>query len=425
MLEIFKKREVNNASWLVGGKMIQMLLSLIVSILSARILGPDHYGLANYGIAYTNFFMSLCTLGINSVIIKDFVQHPEETGTAIGSAIVFRLTSSGLSVVIIVLISWFMDNADPLTVSIVALSAISLLFHAFDTINYFFQSKYQSKITSLAALTAYIITSIYKTILLLSGADLRMFALASSVDYGVLAVFLLVAYKANKGPKLHFSFEKGKSLLKDSYHYIISGAMVAIYAQVDKLMLKAMVDEAAVGYYSIATAISNMWVFVLSAIIDSVYPTILQLHQKDNAAFEKKNRQLYAIVFYVSVLVSAFLTLFGKYAILILYGEEYLPSSTPLAIVTWYTAFSYLGVARNAWIVCEGKQKYLKYMYFVAVVVNISLNALMIPRWGASGAAWASLITQIFTSLIIPTIVPQMRPNAKLMIDAILLKNII
>lgn len=424
MLKILKNKEINNASWLIGGKMTQMLLSLIVSILSARVLGPANYGLVNYGIAYANFFMSLCTLGINSIIIKDFVQYPEEKGTAIGSAIGFRLMSSGLSVIIIILSSWFIDNADRLTVSIVALCAVSLLFHAFDTINYYFQSKYQSKITSVATLTAYIITSAYKVVLLLSGADLRMFALASSVDYCVLAVFLVTAYKVNKGPKLHFSFRKGKSLLKESYHYIISGAMVAIYAQVDKLMLKGMVNEAAVGYYSIASAISGMWVFVLNAIIDSVYPTILQLYQKDREAFNKKNRQLYAIVFYMSVLVSVFLTLFGKYAIKILYGEEYLLSSVPLAILTWYTAFSYLGVARNAWIVCERKQKYLKYMYFVAVVANIGLNSLMIPNWGASGAALASLITQIFTSIIIPAVIPEMRPNVKLMIEAIILKNL-
>lgn len=423
MLKFLKNREVNNASWLIGGKMLQMFLSVVVSILSARILGPAHYGLVNYGLAYTNFFMSLCTLGINSIIVKDFVKYPEEKGTAIGSTIVLRLISSGLSVILIILTSCFIDH-DPLTVSIVALCAISLLFHAFDIINYYFQSLYQSRITAIATLVAYMATSVYKIILLLNGANLKMFALASSVDYCVLSGFLLMAYKVNRGPKLHFSFRKGKALLKESYHYIISGAMVAIYAQVDKLMLKGMVDEEAVGYYSIATSISGMWVFIVTAIIDSMYPTILQLYQQDQKAFCKKNRQLYAIVFYISALVSVLFTLFGKYAIQILYGDEYLPSYTPLAIVTWYTAFSYLGVARNAWIVCNGMQKYLKYMYLSAVIINIGLNSLMIPQWGASGAALASLITQILTSLVIPAMIPKMRPNVKLMVDAILLNNV-
>lgn len=85
---------------------------------------------------------------------------------------------------------------------------------------------------------------------------------------------------------------------------------------------------------------------------------------------------------------------------------------------------NYLGVARNAWIVSKGKQKYLKYMYLGAAILNVPLNALLIPMWGASGAAFASLITQIFTSIILPLFFKEMRPNAKLMLDAILLKGV-
>lgn len=403
---------------------MQMVFSLIVSILSARLLGPSNYGLVNYGIAYANFFMSICTLGFNSIIIKDFIDNPDEKGIALGSSIIFRFASSALSVIIIVLTSFFLDGGDPLTVSIVAICAVSLIFQAFDTINYYFQSLYKSKVIAIITLIAYIITSVYKIILLVIGADLRLFAFATSVDYIVVAILLLIAYKANSGPKLRISLKKGFSLLQKSYHYILSGAMVAIYGQIDKLMLKAMVDEEAVAYYSIASSINTMWVFVLSAIIDSMYPTILQLYNTDKEAFERKNRQLYAIVFYISVFVSIAFTLLGRFAVLILYGEAYLPAVIPLSIVTWYTAFSYLGVARNAWIVCEKKQKYLKYMYFAAAVINVVLNSLMIPLWGVSGAAAASLITQVCTSLIIPAFIPQMRRNTKLMIEAILFKKI-
>ena len=96
----------------------------------------------------------------------------------------------------------------------------------------------------------------------------------------------------------------------------------------------------------------------------------------------------------------------------------------PLKIVTWYTAFSYLGVARNAWIVCENKQKYLKYMYAGAAVANIILNSFLIPVWGASGAALASLITQIIISIGFTYAVKPMRRNCILMLQAIALKDV-
>ena len=75
-------------------------------------------------------------------------------------------------------------------------------------------------------------------------------------------------------------------------------------------------------------------------------------------------------------------------------------------------------------MVCNEKQKHLKYMYVVAAILNVILNFLFIPMWGAPGAAFASLITQIFTSIILPYCIKELRPNAKLMIEAILLKDV-
>ena len=63
-------KELNNASWLIAGKVIQMSLSLLIGVWTARYLGPGNYGTINYANSYVAFFMAFCTLGINSVIIK-------------------------------------------------------------------------------------------------------------------------------------------------------------------------------------------------------------------------------------------------------------------------------------------------------------------------------------------------------------------
>lgn len=425
MLGFLKSKEIKNASWLIGGRIAQMILSLFVGVLTARYLGPGNYGLINYGTAYVTFFTALCGLGLNSVIIKDFVDHPDEQGEAIGSALTMRLISSILSSIMIIGIVSIIDREESLTITIVALCSISSVFHVFETFHYWFQSRYQSKITSIAGFCAYGLTSVYKITLLILGKDVKWFAFATSIDYIAVAVFLILAYKKYRGPTLSFSFRKSKALLKISYHYILSTLMISIYGQTDKLMLKQFLGEHEVGYYATATGICAMWTFVLQAIIDSLYPTILRLYSENKEAFKRKNKQLYAIVFYISCFVSLGILLLGDWGISILYGAEYAPAGLPLKIVTWYTAFSYLGVARNAWIVSEGKQRYLKYMYLSAAVINIILNAVFIPLAGTAGAALASLITQIFTSMIMPCFFKEMRPNVKLMLEAILLKDVI
>ena len=418
-------KEVKNAGWLICGKVTQMLLALLVSTWSARYLGPGNFGLVNYGNTFTSFFMSFCTLGINSVIIKEFVDAPEETGRTLGTAVLLRVISSLLSSVLIVGIVSVVDYGETVTILVVALCGISLVFHALDTFNYWFQYQYRSKVTAVIGLLAYIATAAYRIVLLMQGKSVQWFAFATSVDYIVLGVGLVIAYKRSGGPALSFSWDYAKRLLKKSYHYILSGMMVSIYGQTDKLMLKQMIDEVSVGYYSVATTISGMWVFILEAIIDSMYPTILRLYKEDKAAFERKNRQLYAIVFYLSVAVSLGFMVLGNLVIRILYGEAYLPALVPLKIVTWYAAFSYLGVARNAWIVCEGKQKYLKYIYLGAAVLNVFMNLLLIPRWGSVGAAMASLLTEMSTSILIPLCIRPLRGNAKLVLRAILLQDVL
>lgn len=422
--KLIKNKVIKNVSWLIGGKLANTLLAFVVGVFAARYLGPNNYGLINYAAAYATFFASLCTLGINSVIVKNFVDHPEQEGETIGTTLLLQAVSSLLSAAVIVGIVSIVDKGEKLTVVVVALYSIRLIFQVFETLNYWFQAKLQSKYSAMAEMTAYAAMSVYKIILLALGKSVEWFAVANAFDYIVLAVFLLIAYFKNGGSKFTFSLNKAKELLKSSNSFIISGLMVAIYASTDKFMLKQMLGADEVGHYSIAVTISTSWAFVLSAIIDSFYPGIVESFRDDRLSYERKNRQLYAIVFYIAVLASVAICLVAKPFILIVYGESYLPAVAPLRVVVWYTAFSYLGVARNAWMVCENMQKYLKYLYVGAALLNVLLNLAFIPVLGAAGAAAASLITQISTIIFLPALIRPLRPNAKLMLDAVFLRNV-
>lgn len=426
MLQTLRKNKVvRNAGWIIGGKIANKLLAFVVGIFAVRYLGPGNYGLINYAAAYTTFFASLCTLGINSVIVKNFVDHPEEEGETIGTTLLLRAGSSLLSALAIVGIVSVADRGERLTVVVTALYSFGLVFQVFDTLNYWFQLRLQSKYSAIAELVSYAAMSVYKIVLLALGKSVEWFALAGALDYTVLAAFLLIAYFKNGGTRFRCSLEKAKELLRSSSSFIIAGLMVSVYASTDKLMLKPMLGEDAVGHYSLASTISVSWAFVLAAIIDSLYPEIVQSFQTDRLRYERKNRQLYAIVFYTSLLVSAMICVAARPFIAIIYGEAYLPAVGPLRIVVWYTAFSYLGVARNAWMVCENRQKYLKYLYISAAALNIVLNLALIPLWGASGAAAASLITQISTTVILPAVIKPLRPNCRLMLDAVLLRGVL
>jgi O-antigen/teichoic acid export membrane protein len=422
--KLLNNKVAKNASWLIAARIVQMGVNLIVGLLTARYLGPSNYGLINYGKVYTSFFLSICNLGINSVIVKELVDQPEKDGVILGTSLGLKALSSFISAITILILVSFIDTGDTITFIVVAACCLGMLFNVLDTFNYWFQARLQSKVTAIATLTAYIITSIYKIYLLITGKGVVCFALASAVDYAALGAILYAMYRKYQGGSLRVSVEYSKKLLKKSVPYILPGLMISVYGQTDKFMLKQMISDAEIGYYATAVYVCEIWCFILTAIIDSMQPDIMAAYHRSKEEFDYKNKLLYGIVFYLSMIASAFIALFSKYIVLILYGEAYLPAAAPLRIITWYTAFSYLGVARNAWIVCNDCQKYLKYVYVSAAISNVILNRILIPVWGSSGAALASLIAQILTTMVVPFVIKPLRENSKLMLEAILLKGI-
>lgn len=410
---------IRNAGWLIGGNIVHKLIAFIIGIWTARYLGPGDYGLITYASAYTTFFFSIATLGINSVIVKKFIDEPEQEGTTLGTTLVLQGIASIFSIFVILGVVFVVDYGETVTILVVFLCSLGLFFQELDTIKYWFQSKLESKYAAIATTISYLISSLYKVILLVLGKSVIWFAVATSVDYIVVAIILFGVYRRKNGPKLRFSKSVAIDLLKNSYHYILSGLMVSIYGATDKLMLKQFLGEEAVGYYGTAVAVATMWAFVLSAIIDSLKPVIMELYNKNREAYVQKNIVLYRIIFYLSVFVSIFMTIFAELGVNLLYGQEYLGAVSPLRIVTWYVAFSYLGVARDIWVVCENQQRYLPGIYLGSALVNVVLNAALIPVWGASGAALASLVCQICTIMVMPLFVKSMRPNVKMMAAAV------
>ena len=281
-----------------------------------------------------------------------------------------------------------------------------------------------SKYDAIASLISFVISSAFKVYILAAKKNILWFAVVPAIDYFMLSIILFGFYRKCHGARLSFSLSKGKELLASSKSYILSGLMVSIYASTDKLMLKQLMGESSVGFYSLAVSCSTMWAFILSAIIESMNPSIMEYFNTNQEKFVRQNKRLYAIVCYISIVASTLLFLIAPFFIRIFYGDAYLLSVAPLRIIVWYVCFSYLGVARDAWIMCYNRQKYLKYLYFLSALTNIILNYFLIPLWGTSGAALASLLTQISSVCVFPMIFKELRPNVKLMIDAVMLKDV-
>ena len=418
-----ESKVTKNSIWIISEKIFQMIISLFVNRIVAEYLQPENYGTLNYVISLVTFFTSLCTLGLDAIIINEIINKKDKQGEILGTSIFMRLISSFISTVLIVIVVLFLKPNNNTILIMAILQSMCLFFHAFDSLNIWYQSKLKSKYTSIIAFITYIIVALYRVYIVVTEKSLEWFAL-----YNVLSVFLtsmltLGLYKKQKGPKLQINRSIIKPLLKKSYPFILSGLMIAIYGQTDKIMLGSfMPDMTGVGLYSVAITITNLWSFIPSAIITSFRPTIISAKLESNEKYIKRLKQLYSIILWVNIAYALFVTLFADIIINVLYGEAYIGAKIPLLLAVWSGGFSYIGVARDIWFVSEGYQKYSTWISLAGCLTNVILNYLMIPVLGIVGAALATTITQIMTGLISTLFFKKTRINTKYILESVIFK---
>lgn len=422
---ILAKPTVRNAKWMIAEQIVQLGISVVLSVLTTRYLGPSNFGVISYCAAYVSFFTSVCTLGLEGIIIKELVNHRDREGEIVGTGIVMRLAASVLSIIAILLILLVVDPGNPLILKVAFLQSLVLIFKAFELIDYWFQSYLRSKYVAIIKSISYVLVAAYKIYILATGKSVEWFAFSTTLDFLLIAVMIVILYYRNGGTKLVFSMQTAKNLLRQSYHFILSGLVITVYTQMDKVMIGKMLDNTQVGLYSVALAICNYWILIPMAIINSARPTIMEEKKNGNEAlYEKRIRQLYAVLIWMGIAVSLVVSVLSHFILTLLYKEAYADAAPALSIAIWYTTFSTLGSARSIWIICEDKNTYVKRFMLWGALLNLILNALFIPLWGINGAAIATLVTQAFTCLFAPMLYKPTRPHTKLIVDAFLLRDI-
>lgn len=412
-------RAVKNASWIIGCRIVQSLLSLIIGMITARYLGPANYGIINYAASIVAFALPIMQLGLNQTLVREFVKVPEQEGKILGTALTVNVLSGIFCVIGSVAFVMVVNAGETETILVCALYSLSLIFQATEITQYWFQARLLSKYPSIAALCAYLVVALYKIYLLVTGKSVMWFAFSNVLDCILISAILMIAYRRIGRCRLQIDWSVGRKMFSQSKYYIIPSLMVKIFQNTDRVMLKLMSGEAETGLYSAAIACIGISAFVFTAIIDSARPIILEEKERDAARYEKRVIQLYSIVTALSLAQSIVMTVLARPLVMLLYGSEFVDTAGILRVAVWYVTFSHYGSVRNIWILAEGKQKCLTWINVVGAGANVLLNLCLITHFGAVGAALASLATQFLTNVIIGFVYKPIRYNNVLMLKGL------
>lgn len=408
-----------NTSWLVIERVAEMVITLLIGAFTNRYLGPEKYGLINYGLSFIAIFTFIANLGLDGIVISYLVRDKDNEGNIIGSSILMRLISGLVSIFLVYCTVRLFEPGDRLLLTISIIQSISLIFKSFEIIDIWFQSTLSSRNAVIAKIAASLLVAAYKLVLIITVKSVEWFAFAVVVQSIVIAVVLSILYFKKGGKQWSVSYRTCGKLLTKSHHFILSGMIMVIYTQMDKIMIGKLLNSTQVGYYSASMAIAQLWYFIPNAVINSARPVIVSAKLEDEKEYKNKLIKLFAFIIFSGIIVSIGITIFSKLIIIILYGKDYLPAAAPLVINVWAGIFALLGVARDIWYISEDKMKYAKTFITCGAIINITLNAVLIPQIGINGAAIATLITQVAVCFVIPLFFKGTREISVLMVKSL------
>jgi len=367
---------VGNTGWLFADRLLRMGIGLYVGVWVARYLGVEKYGTFNYASAFVALFSAISTFGLPSLVIKTITGYPEDKETILGTAFWLQLGGGILALIITVLTIFLLKPDDPLMLNLVAILGSAGIFNSFNTIDLWFQSQVHSKYTVLAKNSAFIAIAFVQVILINLNASLMAFAWATLAECILGAIGLIIVYQ-NQGSSIklwRWSLALAKKLLKESWPLILSGITILIYLKIDQIMLGLMINTTAVGLYSSAARVSELWYFIPTAIVSSVAPSIYKAKKDGNdSLYYRRITKLFKILNIIAISIALPMTFLSKPLILLLYGQEFIEAGTILAIHIWASLFVFMGVATSPWFIAEGLTNLSFRRTFLGALANVLL----------------------------------------------------
>ena len=388
----------------------------------ARYLGPAQYGVFNYTLSLVILLQTFAALGMRPVVRKTLIQKPETTATTLGTSVLLHLLSGGFLYLGLTVVHRAMVS-DAQQQGVLIFLGLTLITDCYRYIEINFNCKGDSKWTVISSSIPLILCSAARILGIQWGLGLTYFARVYALEFALVLVLHVILYQRKSTTRRvwGFSLSTARMLLSKSWPLIFSGLAINVYSRVDQIMLGNLIGDRAVGEYAAAARLSNMWYVIPVLLFSSLSPPILQVKESNEALFMKQFQRfsdLNAALAYGIIIPT---TLFSSTILWVIFGDQYVSSSVILSLHIWSCLFVFLEMAKSVYTLGEGLFKITMGCNVGGAVLNVVLNAFLIPRYGGVGAAMATVSSLVFSTMFITGLFPHSRPACWTLIRSILL----
>lgn len=376
-------------------RVVAILVSGIIGVLVARHLGPSDLGILAYVLAVFGLGTPLATLGMKPILLHRFASRSEIQKTLTDA---LTLQFPAAIVVTVAAYCWvaaFRPASDQALITAVALLPLPILALS-DSMRAYLESAGRAKSVVKASLAGVTLSSLMKLLGIALDAPIWFFAASTTVEAAIVA--LMVTRQSEVRPHIHWIRPRlpsysVRSLWHDVWPMLLASVAVILYVRIDVVMLGIFSSDFQTGTYVAAVRISELWHFVPMAAAAALHPAISRLHHADDLrSHAQATQQFLSLAWGAAFLAASSTFALAQPLVAFLYGDAFADSVGVLRIHVLGMPFVFLGVAGGQWFIDKGLMRFVLKRSAVGAALNIGMNAILIPSFGASGAAAATFV---------------------------------
>jgi O-antigen/teichoic acid export membrane protein len=385
----------------LGGRGFSLLLSAAGSILLARYLGRERMGEYGALYAYLGLYSFLSTFCLEPILAREVSRRRSEATQIFHTGSMVALAFAFAGTILAPLLAPLFGYAGQLRwlVTVAALDLLILPSICLPSI--VFQVDMKQWFAVGIGLLRQVLWLAAIVLLTLGEASFYQVVIARLLCGALVTLILFkLSYRSGflSGPR-RFVWSEARRLLQYGYPMVVSAIAAGIFFRIDQVMLHKMVGARALGPYVVAVQLTEQFGALPVALISSLAP-VLAVRVGQEVLFRHYLKQSYRFLTTVAFFLCAVITPITKPLIALLYGKEFLPSADLINVLIWSEVPLFLGVVVTHALIAKNLQRYFPISAAVGATMNIGLNLVFIPHWGALGASWATVISYTFAAIL-------------------------
>lgn len=390
-----------NASYLLVSQLVTWGLTLIVTVVIPRMLGPANLGKLH--LSESLWVMGLITIGFGSeyFITREIARNPARTNEIFGTNIVMRLFFYFLTFGAILTYANLVNYSEEI-ISLIVIAGVATFFTG---LNMFAQAANEGlermEFNSMGVISSKAVYTVFAITAVLLGYGVEVVAWIGAAAMIVNSIVVYRGLNKIHPLKLTFSWPTAVWMFKSSASFMGTSIFATAYHAIDIIIMSLLInDETQLGWYTVADRLFGTTMFIPAIFITAIYPVLSRMFAENRDALSEIITRSFNLLLIVSIPIGLGLVVIATPVVVLLYGPAYEGAGAVLSIIGIVLIFTYQNTLLGRFMMSIDRQNTWTVVMAVGTLATIPLDLVLVP-WtfetfgnGAMGGALAYVVTE-------------------------------